>query len=180
MNPAPNLVLVGPMGSGKSAVGRRLAGRLGLTHVDADHFIVERVGASIPEIFARAGERGFREYERAALEELLAGEGLLVSAGGGTVLREDNRRQMRERSFVVYLQVAPDVQLQRIGQDPNRPLLQTTDPCRTLTELAAVREPLYREVADLCFDTNHLSTADVCLRLGTRLNRHWQCNRTTS
>src|SRR5690606_17609278 len=115
MNPAPNLVLVGPMGAGKTSIGRRLAERFGLAFVDADHYVEERTGATIAAIFEHVGEAGFRERERAALAELLAGEGRLVATGGGAVLDADNRRLMRERGFVVYLQVGLEAQLRRLG-----------------------------------------------------------------
>ena len=111
MNPAPNLVLVGPMGSGKTSIGRRLADRFGLRFVDADHHVEQQSGASISAIFEHVGETGFRQREAAALASLLAGERLLLATGGGAVLAEANRRLMRERGFVVYLQAGLESQL---------------------------------------------------------------------
>ena len=97
MNPAPNLVLVGPMGAGKSSIGRRLAGRFGLAFVDLDREVEQRTGATIPTIFECEGEAGFRLREREVLADLLAGEGLLLASGGGAVLDPDNRRALVER-----------------------------------------------------------------------------------
>ncbi|MDR2871696.1 MAG: shikimate kinase [Xanthomonadaceae bacterium] len=178
MNPAPNLVLVGPMGAGKSSIGRRLAERFGLAFFDVDQCIIDRVGASIPTIFEYAGEAGFREHERLVLADLLAGEKQLISTGGGSVLHPDNRRLIRERGFVVYLKVGVDAQLKRIGNDKNRPLLQRDDRRQALQDLTALRDPLYREVADLLFDTDHYTIAEIMAELCSRLSTQWQCHRT--
>lgn len=174
MNPAPNLVLVGPMGAGKTSIGRRLAERFGLAFVDADHYVEERTGATIAAIFEHVGEAGFRERERAALAELLAGEGRLVATGGGAVLDADNRRLMREHGFVVYLQVGLEAQLRRLGRDRARPLLQRPDREQVLRELAVRREPLYREVADLVMATDGMTAAEAAARLGLQLAERWQ------
>ncbi|HEY5972532.1 MAG TPA: shikimate kinase [Pseudoxanthomonas sp.] len=174
MNPAPNLILVGPMGAGKTSVGRRLAERFGLEFVDADQALVERTGAAITTIFEHVGEAGFREREKATLAQLLADEGKLVSTGGGAVLDDDNRRLMRERGFVVYLRVGVEAQLKRLGRDRNRPLLQRDDREQVLHELAAVREPLYAEVADLMLDTDDLSPGSATSALAQLLAAQWQ------
>lgn len=174
MNPAPNLVLVGPMGAGKSSIGRRLAERFGLEFVDADQAIVERAGASINTIFEHSGEAGFREHERTVLRELLQGHGRLISTGGGAVLHHDNRRHIRERSFAVYLRVGVESQLQRLQRDRSRPLLQRGDRVQILHELTRQREPLYREVADLEIDTDHLSPSEATARLALQLAATWQ------
>jgi shikimate kinase len=173
MNPAPNLVLVGPMGAGKTSIGRRLAERFGLHFVDADQYIEQRTGATISAIFDHVGEAGFRERERCALSELLAGEGQLVATGGGAVLDPDNRRRMRERGFVVYLSAGLESQLKRLHRDRTRPLLQRADREQVLRDLAQVREPLYREVADLVMDTDGLTAADAATRLCLQLAGQW-------
>lgn len=173
MNPAPNLVLVGPMGAGKTSIGRRLADRFGLRFVDADHHVEQRTGASIPTIFEHVGEAGFREREAAALAELLAGERLLVATGGGAVLGESNRRLMRERGFVVYLRAGLESQLKRLQRDRARPLLQRPDREQVLRDLARVREPLYHDVADLVVDTDGLTAAEAASRLCLQLAEHW-------
>ncbi|MET1162426.1 MAG: shikimate kinase, partial [Pseudoxanthomonas sp.] len=120
MNPAPNLILVGPMGAGKTSIGRRLAERFGLEFADVDQAVVERCGATINTIFEHVGETGFREREKAALTQLLAQEGKLVSTGGGAVLDYDNRLLMQKRGFVVYLRVGVEAQLKRLGRDRAR------------------------------------------------------------
>ncbi len=174
MQSAPNLILIGPMGAGKTSIGRRLAERLGLRFVDVDHLVVERAGADIPTLFEHVGEAGFRERERAALALALAGEGQVVSTGGGAVLSAENRRLMRERGFVVHLHVGVEGQLRRVGHDRNRPLLRRPDRDRALRELAAVRDPLYAEVADLRHDTEGLSPGRATTELIERLAACWQ------
>ena len=173
MNPAPNLVLVGPMGAGKTSIGRRLAERFGLQFVDADHHIEQRTGATIASIFEHVGEAGFRERERCALAELLAGEGQLVATSGGAVLDAQNRQRIRERGFVVYLSAGIESQLKRLQRDRTRPLLQRADREQVLRELALQREPLYREVADLVMDTDGLTAADAATRLCLQLASRW-------
>ena len=173
MNPARNLVLVGPMGAGKTSIGRRIAERFGLQFVDADHHVEQRTGATIAAILEHVGEAGFRERERAALSELLAGQGQLVATGGGAVLDAENRRRMRERGFVVYLRAGLESQLKRLQRDRTRPLLQRADREDVLRELARAREPLYREVADLVMDTDGLTAAEAATRLGLQLATRW-------
>ena len=174
MNPAPNLILVGPMGAGKSCIGRRLAAHFGLPFSDADREIEARTGASVTAIFECEGEEGFRARERGALAELLDGGGVLLATGGGAVLDADNRRLLRESGFVVHLHVGVDQQLQRLARDHTRPLLARDDREQVLHDLAAARAPLYAEVADLRFDTNQLTAAEAAARLAALLDRHWQ------
>jgi len=174
MNPAPNLVLVGPMGAGKTSIGRRLAEVFRLTFVDADRDIELRTGAAVGTIFECEGEAGFRARECAALEELLRGGDQVISTGGGAVLDAGNRRRMRERGFVVHLQVSVEGQLQRLARDRTRPLLQRDDREQLLRELAIARAPLYAEVADLGFDTEGLSSGDAALALSRLLEARWQ------
>jgi shikimate kinase len=171
---APNLVLVGPMGAGKTSVGRRLAERLGLAFADVDREIEAHAGASVATIFECEGEAGFRARETAALAELLAGEEHLVATGGGAVLDPANRRLLRERGFVVYLRIDVPGQLQRLARDRARPLLQREDREDVLRQLAAVREPLYAEIADLGFDTDGMAPADAAAALVQLLAAHWQ------
>lgn len=174
MNPAPNLVLVGPMGAGKSSVGRRLASRFGLAFVDLDHEIEERTGASVTMIFECEGEAGFRARERATLAAVLERDGLVLSTGGGAVLDAGNRALMRERGFVVHLHAGVERQLERLARDRSRPLLAGDDREEVLRRLAGIREPLYREVADLRFDTETLEATAAVSKLGRLLQQRWQ------
>ena len=172
--PAPNLVLVGPMGSGKSSIGRRLAERFGLAFVDADREIEVRTGASINTIFECEGEAGFRERERATLAELMNATDTVIATGGGAVLDARTRRLLRERGFVVHLHVSVEQQLERLARDRTRPLLAGPDREAVLKRLADAREPLYVEASHLRFDTNALTTAEAASKLGHLLDTHWR------
>lgn len=173
MESASNLVLVGPMGSGKSSIGRRLAERYGLAFVDADREVEARAGASVAHIFDREGEAGFRVRERAALAELLAAHRCVIATGGGAVLDPDTRQLLRARGFVVHLHVDPAQQLLRLARDRARPLLARPDREAVLAQLAQARAPLYAEVADLRFDTGDSTPADTMLRLARLLEARW-------
>jgi len=174
MNPAPNLVLVGPMGSGKSSIGKRLAERFRLAFADADREIEARTGASVGTIFECVGETGFRAREHAVLAELLAAEATVIATGGGAVLDPRTRQLLRERGFVVHLHASIPQQMARLARDRSRPLLAGEDREGTLQRLATIRDPLYTEVADLRFDTDRLSTAETAARLGHLLDAQWQ------
>ncbi len=174
MNPAPNLILIGPMGAGKTCIGRRLAERFTLDFVDADQAIVDAAGASIPAIFDHSGEAGFRQYERQALQTLLRGRNQLVSTGGGAVLDPDNRAIIAGRGFVVYLRVSVAGQLERLARDRTRPLLQRPDREQVLHDMAALRDPLYRALADLTLDTDLYTPAEATAQLVLRLAAQWQ------
>lgn len=174
MNPASNLILVGPMGAGKTCIGKRLAERYGLRLADADREIEQRTGASVAAIFEHEGEAGFRAREQAVLSDLLHTDGLLLATGGGAVLAADNRRLLRERGFVVQLLVSVEQQLERLAADRSRPLLARGDREQVLRELARARAPLYAEVADLQFDTGAMSAAEAAAQLGHELDLHWR------
>jgi shikimate kinase len=174
MNPAPNLVLVGPMGSGKSSIGKRLAERFRLAFHDADREIEARTGASVGTIFECVGEAGFRSREHAVLADLLAAENTVIATGGGAVLDPQTRQLLRERGFVVHLHVSIAQQLARLSRDRSRPLLAGDDREDVLRRLADIREPLYAEVADLRFDTDLLAAADTAARLGHLLESRWR------
>ncbi|MFC5569734.1 shikimate kinase [Lysobacter yangpyeongensis] len=174
MNPASNLILVGPMGAGKTSVGRHLAGLLGLPLVDADHEIERDAGATVAQLFEREGEAGFRARERAMLAALLRRDGLVLATGGGCVLDAGNRALLRQRGFVVHLQAEVDQQLRRLAGDRSRPLLARPDRERVLRELADARTPLYAEVADLTYAPGDLDAQAAALQLAARLAQHWQ------
>jgi len=146
-----NIYLIGPMGSGKTTIGTRLAQLLGLSFYDSDHEIEKRTGASVNLIFEIEGEAGFRKRENQMLRELTAMEGVLVATGGGAILSPDNRDLMRQSGLVVYLLTSVGQQLERLGRDRTRPLLQTGNMESKLVELANERNPLYQATADLVF-----------------------------
>jgi shikimate kinase len=162
--------LVGPMGSGKSAVGRQLARRLGLEFVDSDDEIAARTGVDIPYIFEREGEAGFRHREAEVIDELTQRENVLVATGGGAVLDPASRTRLRERGHVVYLRTSVDQQLARTRRSETRPLLNNPDPRGTLARLFALRAPLYAEVAELTVDTDgrkvRTVVEQICRHLG--------------
>ena len=143
-----SIILIGPMGSGKSTIGRLLAARLRLPYVDTDALIVSHTGVDIPTIFEIEGESGFRERERKIIADLSAqSEPIVLATGGGAVLDPANRRHLRHIGWVIYLDVSVDEQLKRIRHDRNRPLLQNTDLDIRLHTLAEQRNALYQETA---------------------------------
>ncbi|MEO5566221.1 MAG: shikimate kinase [Luteimonas sp.] len=154
MDGAANLVLVGPMGSGKSVLGKRLAASLGLRFADADEELERQAGSRIDLIFETEGESGFRLREREVLERLLADGDQVIATGGGAVLDPGNRERIGKHGFVVWLQAGVESQLQRLAADLDRPLLRDVDRRATLLRLTAERAPFYAEVADLAFDTD--------------------------
>jgi len=174
MNPAPNLVFVGPMGAGKTTIGTRVAATLSLRFVDIDRRLQEITGARVPLIFACEGEAGFRARESALLAELCNEEGLLIATGGGAILDPVNRRRLQERGFVVHLHLDVEAQLVRLARDRSRPLLASGDRRATLSALAAQRDALYAEVADLRFDSNGPGPDAAAVRLSAEIAAKWQ------
>ncbi len=156
-----NIILVGPMGAGKSQVGRALAARCGWQLVDLDAEAEREAGCSITTIFQREGEAGFRARERELLARWLGRDGMVLATGGGAVLDAATRDLMGRRGWVVHLHASPAIQLARVAGDTARPLLQTSDPAAVLHALAAERAPLYAAVADLRIDTDALEPAEV-------------------
>lgn len=148
----PSIFLVGPMGAGKTTIGKLLAKRLGREFIDCDHYIVAQTGADIPWIFAKEGEEGFRDRETRALEELTAMPNIVMATGGGAVGREENRKLLQQ-GFVIYLEASVDTQLIRTKKDKNRPLLQNDNPRATLEALYQKRHPLYQGVATIIVPT---------------------------
>ena len=136
------IFLIGPMGSGKTTVGRFLAGRLGLEFLDLDCEIERRCGVEVRTIFDIEGEAGFRARERAMLDEITQRDGILMATGGGSVLDPDNRRMLRERGLVVWLKTRVEQQLQRLDRDQRRPLLQAPDREQRLERMASERDPI--------------------------------------
>ncbi|MGB5540023.1 MAG: shikimate kinase AroK [Gammaproteobacteria bacterium] len=156
-----NLFLTGPMGAGKSTIGRQLSRQLNMPFHDSDHEIEQRTGVDIPLIFELEGEAGFRKRESALIDELTQLDGIILATGGGAILDPQNREHLASRGTVIYLHASVNQQLKRTGHDRNRPLLQTPDPRKTLEELMAIRDPLYRETADIVINTDGMRVMDV-------------------
>ena len=142
------------MGAGKSAVGRHLARLLHLDFVDSDEEIEARTGVDIAFIFEKEGEAGFRQREAKVIDDLTGRDRIVLATGGGAIVDPENRNRLGARGFVIYLHTTVDQQLARTRKGRERPLLANDDPRAVLEELMAVREPLYREVADLTVDTD--------------------------
>lgn len=164
-----NIFLVGPMGAGKSTVGRHLARLLRKTFVDCDRELEEHTGARISIIFELEGETGFRKRERSMLEQLTARDGIVLATGGGAVLDPDNRALLRNRGFNIYLDAPLELLVERTSRDRKRPLLQTEDRTDRIRTLLAERDPLYREVADMIVASDRRSAKLVAREILRRL-----------
>jgi len=153
-----NLFLIGPMGAGKTTLGRIIAHELGYPFFDSDRVIEERTGVDIPTIFDYEGERGFRNRESKIINELTQFNKVVLATGGGAVLRKENRDRLAQRGFVVYLKVSVRSQLERTSRDKTRPLLQIENPEAKLRELADARRPLYEATCDFSVSTDEQRT----------------------
>ena len=153
--PTRRVFLIGPMGAGKTTIGKTLAQLLGFTFLDSDHEIQRRTGVDIPTIFEFEGEQGFRDRERQVIDELTQRDDIVLATGGGAVTQPDNRRHLSARGQVVYLHCSAHQQYARTYRDKNRPLLQTENPKERLAALLKERDPLYRETADQVVSTEH-------------------------
>ena len=156
-----NLFLIGPMGAGKSAVGRQLARLLHLDFFDSDEEIENRTGVDIPFIFEKEGEEGFRKREVKVIDELSQRQGIVLATGGGAVLDASSRSHLGGRGYVIYLHTTVAQQLERTQRGRNRPLLDSEDKEEVLQELMTVRDPLYREIADLVIETDGRRVREV-------------------
>lgn len=162
-----NLFLVGPMGAGKSTIGKQLAKELKLEFCDVDQEIEDRAGADIGWIFDVEGEEGFRKREEMVIDELSQRQGLVLATGGGAILSAENRNKLAARGTVVYLFTTVEQQLKRTAKDKRRPLLQQKDMPREekLDGLMESRDPLYREIADVIIDTDGRTVRSVALEV---------------
>ena len=156
-----NIFLVGPMGAGKSTIGRHLADELHLEFFDSDHEIERKTGADIAWIFDLEGEDGFRKRELETINELTDKQGIVLATGGGSIITPAVRNRLSARGIVVYLQTTIDKQVARTQREKRRPLLQNDDPEVVLRNLAESRNPLYEEVADYVVDTDDQSARSV-------------------
>ncbi len=156
-----SVFLVGPMGSGKTAVGRALARRLGLPFADSDAEVESRTGVDIAYIFEREGEEGFRIRERDVIDALTKTAGIVLATGGGAILLPVNRERLASRGTVVFLDTTIDQQLQRTRRSKHRPLLAGPDRRAALEHLAVSRDPLYRSIASITMRTDGRAPAAV-------------------
>lgn len=156
-----NLYLVGPMGVGKTTIGRLIARKLGRQFIDLDVEIEDRAGAEIPWIFDMEGEEGFRRRESDLLAEYAAERNLVVSTGGGVVLKQENRSILQRSGLVVFLNATVEQLHERLLKDKKRPLLQVPDRKAAIEQLKLNRDPLYREVADLVLDVGNRNSRHV-------------------
>ena len=166
-----SIFLVGPMGSGKSTVGRALARKIGYRFLDSDREIEARCGVDIPTIFDYEGESGFRDRESRMINELTQLPGIVLATGGGSILREENRANLESRGHVILLQVDIKEQLRRVSSDTNRPLLQTADPAARLRALMEEREPIYKSVAHVEVSTDARRMYHVVSRILRHLKK---------
>jgi shikimate kinase len=163
--------LVGPMGAGKTTIGRLLAQELCLPFKDSDREIEERTGADIPWIFDVEGEEGFRSRETSALEALSQQSDMVLATGGGIVMRAENRTILAARGIVVYLATSVEQQVLRTSKDRKRPLLLNEDPTAVLQNLLDIRDPLYREIADYVVETDHRNPKTVAADIAALLSK---------
>lgn len=170
MDKPKNVFLIGPMGAGKTTVGKILAQEMGLEFKDSDQEIEERAGADISWIFDLEGEEGFRKREARVLDELTALTGVCVATGGGAILKEENRKRLISRGTVIYLETPLEQQIERTSRDKNRPLLNGEDEAAdVLTELQQERDPLYRETADFIFRADKRSARVLAAEIAREL-----------
>lgn len=156
-----NIFLIGPMGAGKTTMGRQIAKRLGMDFEDSDHVIELHTGVDIPLIFEKEGEAGFRKREIMVIDALSQQQQLVLATGGGAVLAHENRKHLSSRGIVIYLHTDIKHLIERTRHDKNRPLLQTANPAAKLRELMITREPLYRQTADITINTGQQSIRAV-------------------
>ncbi|MDN3652851.1 shikimate kinase AroK [Thalassotalea ponticola] len=166
-----NIFLIGPMGAGKSTIGREIADKLHLDFYDSDQEIERRTGADISWVFDLEGEEGFRKREEKVIEDLSEMQGIVLATGGGSVISDLIRNRLSARGIVVYLETTIDKQVARTQRDRRRPLLQTEEDSRTVLErLAKERNPLYEEIADHVVQTDDQSAKVVANKIVEKLD----------
>ena len=164
-----NVYLIGPMGSGKTAVGRRLATLLGTLFIDSDAEIEKRTGVDVRYIFEKEGEARFRERERDVIADLTALEGVVIATGGGVILDPANRERLAKTGTVVYLETTVDTLVRRTKAAKTRPLLMNDDPRAVLERMMLIRRPLYESAADLRIETTGRQVRAVAADIQQRL-----------
>jgi shikimate kinase len=169
-----NIILIGPMGSGKSTIGHMMAKKLNREFQDSDHYIEHKTGVDIPRIFDVEGECGFRDRETQALHDLLNLNNQVIATGGGSVIRAENQVMLKSNGFVIFLDTSINQQMHRLRRDTKRPLLQTDNPRRRLECLFEARRPIYLDLADLIVKTDRRLArklvADIIIQLPNSLH----------
>ncbi len=169
-----NIILVGPMGSGKTTIGNIMAKKLNREFRDSDFYIEEKTGVDIARIFDIEGEQGFRDRESNALNDLLNQDNRIIATGGGSVMRKQNQALLRSRGYIVFLDTSVNQQMHRLRRDKKRPLLQTKNPRERLEALLEVRRPIYLDLADLAVKTDRRQArklaVDIINQLPENLN----------
>ena len=167
-----NIVLIGPMGSGKTTVGRSLSKKLGIDFYDSDHEITDKTGVSIDHIFDVEGEEGFRKRESDVLKDLCSQDNIIIATGGGAVISEENRIEISKTGSVIYLLSSVDQILRRTSKSKTRPLLEKSKNKRkTISDIINARDPLYREIATITVDTNGKKLNEVINEILVQLKR---------
>ncbi len=160
-----NIILIGPMGTGKTTIGRQLAKNLSVSFYDSDHEIEKRTGVKIALIFEIEGEEGFRRRETQILNELSQMNNIVLSTGGGAVTRAENRKTLKNNGHIIYLKSSPEILFKRTADDKNRPLLQTDDRLSQIKKILAEREPIYIEMADEIIDSEKKSSKQIIQKI---------------
>lgn len=167
-----NIILVGLMGAGKSTIGRNLAKQLNKDFYDSDRVIEDRTGVDIATIFEIEGEQGFRDREEQVIKELCQSKNIVLATGGGSILREENRKNMKKYGHVVYLCTTAELLYSRIRYDKSRPLMQNKNPLETLRKLLREREPFYKEVADTIIITGKQKAGVIVKRVEEAISQY--------
>tara|TARA_Y100000758_G_scaffold76291_1_gene51195 strand:- start:1160 stop:1681 length:522 start_codon:yes stop_codon:yes gene_type:complete len=167
-----NIVLIGPMGSGKTTVGKRLSEKLDIDFYDADHEIIDKTGVSIDHIFDVEGEKGFRKRESNVLKDLCSKPNIVIATGGGAVMLEENRLEISKAGSVIYLSSSVDQILRRTAKSKTRPLLEnSTNKRKTISDIIDARDPLYRQIATIIINTNGKKLNEVIHEILKQLKR---------
>lgn len=174
---SPNVVLIGMMGAGKTTIGHLVAERTGMEFIDLDEVISLQAGKPITQLFDEAGEESFRDMETAALREALAATHAVIATGGGVVKRAENRRLLRQLGVVFWLDAPAEALLERIGDDPGRPLLRGGDTLRRLEQLIAERRELYADASNFHLDTTELTPEEIAERIEDELGQQQHIER---
>lgn len=167
-----NIILIGPMGSGKSTIGQLIANQLKREFFDSDHYIEAKTGVDIARIFDVEGEEGFRRRETQALAELCQLDSIVLATGGGSVMREENRELLKHGGYIVFLNTSPYQQYERLKRDRKRPLLQTENPRQRLIDLFEVRKPLYLALANLNLRTDGKNARRLSHEIIKNIKKH--------